>query len=191
MHRPSSTKNGCRPLVARMTNNRSCRRYRPARRANAKRTTFLSSLSSIHTTQQEKTIGGSRRALNARRVSAVDPPPRQKNPPGFHCRGRLHLSRDRSPHAGSCAGRQEKLHVSPFVVALCPAPPVSTRTRPHCLAGSSARPSRPASTQATLPLYGVSITWRTRPGTGNQPGSRRGSCVSHVHRPAGHVTSRC
>jgi hypothetical protein len=49
----------------------------------------------------------------------------------------------------------------------------------------------PTPTQATLPRYGVSNTWLTKPGTGNHTGSRSGSCVSHELHRLGHVAIGC
>ena len=51
--------------------------------------------------------------------------------------------------------------------------------------------SRPASTEATLPLCGVSITWLTTPGTEHHPGCHRASCISYGLCFEGHVAIRC
>ena len=81
------------------------------------------------------------------------------------------------------------LPVSPFVVAMCPAPPVSTQTNLPLPCSRFAR-LPPASTWTTLPRYGFSITRLTRPGTGNHPGRRSDSCVSHDLHFSGHVAIR-
>src|SRR5262249_29491188 len=78
--------------------------------------------------------------------------------------------------------------VGPFVVYARHHP---WRTNEPPLPCRGHRPaSRPTPTQATLPPCGVSITRLSRPGTGNHPGGRRASCVSHVLRLASHVAIR-
>ena len=95
-------------------------------------------------------------------------------------------SKDCPRHAGSTQTRSE---IRQLFRCLRPAPPVANeRVRTACTEHRPA--SQPASTQATLPLYGLSITWFSTPGTGNPPGSRRASCVSHVLCLAGHVAIR-
>jgi len=96
-------------------------------------------------------------------------------------------TRPRRVHAFS---GQVNAPVSPFVQALCPAPPVDTPTRSRLPCRSHARLS-PASTQATLPHCGVSITRLIRPGTGYHPGCHNGSRVNVSRHLMCHVARRC
>ena len=129
-------------------------------------------------------------ALDTRRAYTIGSPPRDTSPPGKVSRDRLRRARDRQdgilPSAGTPNKSQSILPVSPFVVVLCPAPPVSTPTTPS-LPCKDDDQLPPAPTQATLPDYGVSITSPTRRGTGDQPGTHSSSRVSHRLRNVGHV----
>lgn len=138
-----------------------------------------------------KTSGGPRHAQGARRGTAVGPPPSKKNSPELFLESRQRLSRDRPASCRPAHRFEMKIARQPFRRCIVPG-----TTRKHANASPTAlqgtRPaSQPASTQATLPLCGVSITRLTRPRTGDQPGCRRGSCVSHVLCFALHVAIRC
>ena len=52
-------------------------------------------------------------------------------------------------------------------------------------------PACAASTCNSLPLYRISITWLTLPGTGNHPGLYRTSQISNDCRKIGHVARWC
>ena len=144
-----------------------------------------------------KTIDGARHVQGTRRATAVGPPPSQEK------LSRVLPGKPPAPFQGPACTRQDAsrstgtslrdVHTArqPFRRRMRPAPPVARERFPHCLAGTAPQPSGQASTQATLPLCGISITRLTRPRTGNQPGCRRGSCVSHVLCLAGRVASRC
>jgi hypothetical protein len=151
----------------------------------------------IHTTLHKQNLrrrsACARRTPRYRRRSAAIQEKLSRVPPGkppAPFQGPVSCNACAAHEAGTSL-RDEETARQPFRRCLVPG-----TTREHANAAPTAlqgtRPAfRPAPTQATLPLCGVSITRPTKPRTGDQPGCHRGSCVSHVLRLAGHVAIRC
>ena len=76
--------------------------------------------------------------------------------------------------------------VAPFVVASCPAPPVSTQTDRHCLAADTAG-LPPAFYSEHTPRLTRLKHQADKPGTGYHTGRMSPSPVIHVHHTIGHV----